>query len=282
MATKFLDSNGLLYVWNKIKNLLSNKVDKIDGKTLTSNDYTTEEKTKLAGLSNIEIVDTLTSTSKTSALSANQGKVLNDEIKSVKESMSDLGYGDMMKSAYDTNNSGVVDDSEKLGGHLPDYYAKKTDIPASANDINAVPNTRKVNGKVLNADITLSAGDVGAATISDISSATGSTLQSAKDYTDNSLSSYYNKTEIDGKISSVYKYKGSIPTYAELPNENLSIGDVYNVESASENNKAGDNLAWNGEAWDNLSGIVDLSAYLKTTDIGAITNGEIDSICTTA
>lgn len=31
--------------------------------------------------------------------------------------------GDMTKAVYDTNDSGVVDDSEKLGGQVPNYYA---------------------------------------------------------------------------------------------------------------------------------------------------------------
>lgn len=34
-----------------------------------------------------------------------------------------LGGGDMYKSAYDADNSGVVDDSEKLGGVLPTGYS---------------------------------------------------------------------------------------------------------------------------------------------------------------
>jgi len=50
--SKYLDSNGLLYVWSKITGKLAGKVDKAEGKGLSSNDYTSEEKTKLAGLSN--------------------------------------------------------------------------------------------------------------------------------------------------------------------------------------------------------------------------------------
>lgn len=34
------------------------------------------------------------------------------------------GSGDMSKSVYDTDNDGVVDDSDKLGGQLPSYYAR--------------------------------------------------------------------------------------------------------------------------------------------------------------
>ena len=47
---KYLDENGLLYVWSKIKTLLGNKVDKVSGKGLSTNDYTTAEKNKLAGI----------------------------------------------------------------------------------------------------------------------------------------------------------------------------------------------------------------------------------------
>lgn len=52
---KYLDENGLLYFWSKIKTALSGKVDKVDGKGLSTNDYTTTEKTKLAGLSNYSL-----------------------------------------------------------------------------------------------------------------------------------------------------------------------------------------------------------------------------------
>lgn len=48
-----LDYNGLLYFWQKIKGFLNNKVDKVEGKQLSTNDYTTAEKNKLAGLSNV-------------------------------------------------------------------------------------------------------------------------------------------------------------------------------------------------------------------------------------
>ena len=48
----FLDDNGLLYFWQKLKTALADKVDKVDGKGLSTNDYTTAEKSKLEGLSN--------------------------------------------------------------------------------------------------------------------------------------------------------------------------------------------------------------------------------------
>lgn len=53
---KYLDNDGLLYLWQKIKNLfasksdLDTKVDKVTGKGLSTEDYTTAEKSKLAAL----------------------------------------------------------------------------------------------------------------------------------------------------------------------------------------------------------------------------------------
>lgn len=35
------------------------------------------------------------------------------------------GTGDMIKATYDTNDTGVVDDAERLGGELPSYYQAK-------------------------------------------------------------------------------------------------------------------------------------------------------------
>ena len=50
MASSYLDKAGLALVWEKIKGLVNGKVDKVDGKGLSTNDYTSNEKTKLAGI----------------------------------------------------------------------------------------------------------------------------------------------------------------------------------------------------------------------------------------
>lgn len=75
---------------------------------------------------------------------------------------------------------------------------------------------------------------------------------------------YAKKTD----ITTVYKYRGSVNTYADLPVNGSAVGDVYNVVAADASHeiKAGDNVVWNGNAWDNLSGVVDLSAYIKAAD----------------
>ena len=69
-------------------------------------------------------------------------------------------------------------------------------------------------------------------------------------------------------ISSVYKYKGSVASYALLPTTDQEVGDVYNIEAADATNgiNAGDNVVWNGTAWDVLAGTVDLSGYVQAED----------------
>lgn len=59
---------------------------------------------------------------------------------------------------------------------------------------------------------------------------------------------------ISGGLAGVFRYSGSINSYDDLPEEGMKIGDTYNIAT-------GDNLAWNGTSWDNLRGIIDLSAY---------------------
>lgn len=77
----------------QLKSLNDGKVDKVSGKQLSTNDYTSAEKTKLAGIAiganNTTINNTLTSTSTTAALSAAQGKVLKD-LADTKASNTDL------------------------------------------------------------------------------------------------------------------------------------------------------------------------------------------------
>lgn len=134
MATtkKFLDENGVLYLTQKYANMF---VKKEEGKGLSTNDFTDAYKDKLAGIAEgankTVIVDNLTDESADKALSANQGKQLKALIDGINTNLENLGAGDMLKSVYDVDGDGKVDtanNAEKLGGQLPDYYAKAADL----------------------------------------------------------------------------------------------------------------------------------------------------------
>ena len=89
-----------------------------------------------------------------------------------------------------------------------------------------------------------------------LNSSAASTLSSAKSYTDQ---------QINAKLSSALKYKGSKDTYADLPKTGNQVGDVWNVVAAYGNAHAGTNWAWNGTVWDPLGGTIDLTNYVTAT-----------------
>lgn len=125
---KPIDLDILTYYNSIIEQMIAAKVDKVEGKQLSTNDFTADEKQKLAGIAanatRVLVENVLTSDSTTNALSAAQGKALKALIDELSNSLGELGYGDMMKSVYDANDDGIVDNASQLGGQTPAYYAK--------------------------------------------------------------------------------------------------------------------------------------------------------------
>ena len=78
----YLDENGLLFLLQQIDSWLEGKVDKVTGKGLSTNDFTTALLNKLNGIAEgankTTVENVLTSTSTANALSAAQGKALKD------------------------------------------------------------------------------------------------------------------------------------------------------------------------------------------------------------
>lgn len=74
-------------------------------------------------------------------------------------------------------------------------------------------------------------------------------------------------------LTTVYQYKGSVATYADLPTTGQKVGDVWNVETADPDHgiKAGDNVAWDGAQWDALGCNHDLSGYAQLNSANTFT-----------
>ena len=91
-------------------------------------------------------------------------------------------------------------------------------------------------------------------------------------------SNVYTKTEIDTKLTSAVRYKGSVKTFGDLPTTDQATGDMYNIEGddAAHGVRAGDNVVWNGTTWDNVGSYIDLTDYVTVNDI--IQNTDIDTI----
>lgn len=113
------------------------------------------------------------------------------------------------------------------------------------------------------------------------------------DTSENAIQNKVVKKYIDDKTSAIYRPKGSI-AFANLPTTGMSVGDVYNItdaftttaafeEGAGKSYPAGTNVVYDSNnKWDVLSGIVDLSGYLKKTDLVELTTTEIDTIVNNA
>ena len=82
----------------------------------------------------------------------------------------------------------------------------------------------------------------------------------------------YTKEEIDAKVSSVYRPKGSKDTIEEVTGlSDMQIGDVWMVNSQfnlnSKDYPAGTNVVYLESGWEALGSIFDMSDYVLKTDI---------------
>lgn len=275
---KYLDDNGLLYLVQKIKGWLSNKVDKVDGKGLSTNDYTTAEKNKLSGISDGAEANVNADWNSASG----DSQILNKPFNSIGSGLA------VTNGVLSATGGGVADsvDWENVVGK-PDLsnYALASDIPTNVseltNDARYITSLSNQDERVFEVYVDITQGRIIAesgieyvlANYSDIPTNNNQLTNGAGYQTASQV-----ETAINSKLSSVLKYKGTVANYSDLP-ANAQTGDTYNITNASSYNKAGDNAAWNGSAWDILSGTVDLSGYVEETDLVSITNAEIDTIC---
>ena len=132
---EILDNNYTTAEKTKVSNLsgtntgdqdLSGKVDKVTGKELSTNDFTNTLKTKLDGIASGAEVNVNADWNATSgdAQILNKPTIPAAQVNSDWNATSGLaqilnkpsltGFGDMLKSTYDTDNTGVVDNAEAI------------------------------------------------------------------------------------------------------------------------------------------------------------------------
>lgn len=294
---KFLDNNGLLYLWSKIKEKF---VAKETGKGLSTNDFTTELKNKLNGIeagaqANVkpdwsagagtasEILNKPTIPSKTSDLTNDSGYITSSDIPegaaastTVPKMNGTASVGTEMAFArgdhVHPSDTSKADKATTLAGYgITDAYTKS-----------------EIDGKgfLVDSDIENKADKATTLAGYGIADAYTKTETYAK-------TEVYNKNEVDGKLSSVYKPAGNT-TFANLPTPSASnLGNVYNMNEAfttdgrflaSEPTQypIGTNVVVvqvdSAYYFDVLAGFVDLSGYMEVSDMVAITNQEIDKI----
>lgn len=73
-------------------------------------------------------------------------------------------------------------------------------------------------------------------------------------------------SDMEAKIKTPIIYRGTVATADLLP-LNPDIGDMYNIESKSAYGEAGMNVAWNGVVWDTMGAPIDMSLYIKSSEL---------------
>lgn len=77
------------------------------------------------------------------------------------------------------------------------------------------------------------------------------------------------KDMLNQAIAGVFKYKGSVATYSDLPASDNVIGDTWNVLDT------GMNYCWDGSAWDALASIIDTSDFASKSSVNTFTAANI-------
>ena len=203
----FLDETGLAYFWNQILARLNKFVPAEPGKGLSSNDYTTEEKEKLAGVetgANKTTVDSALSSTSTNPV---QNKIINTKFDSVQADIDSkvdkvdgkgLSTNDLtatLKSNYDTAYT------HSQQAHATADAEKNVIVGVQKNgaDLTVNSSTRKVNITVPTKTSELT-NDSNFATISDVNAAKTIVDSALSSTSTNPVQNSAVKAALDGKV----------------------------------------------------------------------------------
>lgn len=286
MADKYIKLAQLSHFLDKSKEVF---VQKDGAKVLSDNNYTTAEKTKLAGIAtgaNNYKLPTATSTVLGGVKSGSNVTIDKNGVMSV-----DLSAYQQTAAAddkYYTKASATTDLATKVdkvvGKQLStnDYTsAEKTKlagVESGANKYTLPVASATVSGGIkIGANLQMVDGVLNAVQGTIDTSPFETKINAANTYVSKtSLSTTLTDYAKKSDISKAVNYCGTVNAFTDLPaaGENKT-GDMYNVTTAGGVDddgvpiKAGDNVVWNGTGWDNYGG---------TFTIDTATDAEIDEL----
>lgn len=304
MSYNYLDKTGLALVWEKIKNALAGKVDKVDGKGLSTNDYTSNEKTKLSGIASGAQVNVLEGIQKNGTAVTITNKIANISVPTkTSDITNDSGFitsADVPEGAAASTTTPKMDGTAAVGTETAfargDHIHPTDTSRASASSVTtlsgrvdtleeAVGTGGSVDTKIataiqgLDSSITATSNQaISAVTVTDgkITASSKITVPTNTNQLTNGAG-FQTASDVNTLISSalttVMDYKGTVATVANLPSTGNKNGDVYHVTATDGE------YAWNGTEWEELGSTIDLSGYVEDTDMTAITSTEINTIC---
>lgn len=319
MAYNFLDKTGLALVWEKIKNLANTKVDKLDGKGLSTNDYTSDEKTKLAGIATGAQVNTLEGVQVNGTTVTPTNKIANITVPTATSDLTnDSGFittSDIPEGAAASTTTPLMDGTAAVGTELAfargDHRHPTDTSRASASDLTALDGRvedledaigtggtvdEKIATAIQGLDSSVSATSnqaISAVTITDgkITASSKVTIPTNNNQLTNGAG-YQTASQVETMVES-YGYQTASDVQSAISSAITTVMDYKGTKATvaqlpSSGNKQGDvwhvteddnEYAWNGSAWEELGSATDLSGYVEDTDMVAITSSEINTIC---
>ena len=248
MTYNFLDKIGVALLWEKIKTQLSGKVDKENGKGLSSNDYTSDEKTKLANIESGAQVNVLEGIQKNGVTVTITNKIANITVPT--------------KTSDITNDNGYITAADIPEGSTPSTTIPLMDGTAAVGTQNAFARGDHIHPT-----------DTSRAAASDVTNLTTRVGSLEEIVGDGGDIDERISEAIESALTTVLDYKGTKATVAELPTSGNKNGDVWHViENDGE-------YAWNGTEWEEIGSTVDLTGYVQSSEMVAITSSEINAIC---
>jgi len=247
---KYLDYDGLVYYHSKVKTALNNKVDKVSGKGLSTNDFTNAYKTKLDGIATgaqVNVIEGITVNSTAVPLT---NKIANLTIPTKLTDLTNDGNFVTDANYVHTDNNYTTTDKNKLAGI------------ASGAEVNVQSDW----------SVTSTSSDAY------IKNKPTKVSQFTND------SGFQNATQVQNAINAAladitgieFQIVQTLPSTGEK-------GVIYLVPNSGSGNNSYDEYIWitNGSTsrFEKIGTTdVDLSGYVLYTDLVAITNSEIDTI----
>lgn len=140
---KYLGTTSLALLWEKIKNKLNLKVDKVDGKGLSTNDYTTADMTKLSNIETGAQVNVLEGIQKNGTTVTITNKIANISVPTATSQLTnDSGFittSDIPEGAAASTTTPLMDGTATVGTELAfargDHRHPTDTSRASASDV---------------------------------------------------------------------------------------------------------------------------------------------------
>lgn len=291
---KVLTDSGVSYLVNKIDESLEQKVDKVSGKGLSTNDFTTAEKTKLSGIEAGAKANVIEAIKVNGVAQDITSKAVNIDLSTyaIKTEVSNALNGKVDKvDGYSLMSSAEKSKLANLPANANETYATKTDIssvykpkgsvasksnlPSSAS-IGDVYNVKDTDMNYVWAEIDGKAQWDQLGTTVDLSNYyTKAQVNEIIGAIEGDVGSVYTKSEIDGMVSSI---NGNVSALQTEVGKKANASNVYTkeeVDSAIDTDVAVVNSRITSEvATLNTA----LSGKVNTSDLVAISNSEIDAL----